>query len=250
MVPRQINTMQEPMQCAVCGRTLLRGEHPDVFLHAGERRLVCELCTPRAVHEGWIREGADAAPGRARTGWSRRGTGTSFMDRIRARRSDGDPELLVPEEAEGLLEVMDDEYVYEPQPPPEPAEPAHPYEEPPLYREVRSVHAIPTNADMKAVRAIELFNASQHCRTISGVARTLGAPLVSVRPSLTEGSIVTIVIAWELSWYRFEVDLADEIAGVRATGKGYELDQLDPEDRTPNAIADEHGELHAAVQPA
>ena len=123
-------------------------------------------------------------------------------------------------------------------------------EDPPMYREDRFVHAIPTNADMKVVRAIDLFNASPHCRTISGVARTLGAPLVTVRPSATEGSIVTIVIAWELSWYRYEIDLADEAAGVRSTGQGAELDELDEPDRAPNAIADEFGALHAAVQPA
>ena len=73
MAPRQINTMHEPVACAVCLRTLLRGENPSVFLHAGERRMVCELCVPRAVHEGWIREGADQAPGRATRGWSRAG---------------------------------------------------------------------------------------------------------------------------------------------------------------------------------
>ncbi len=243
--------MLEPTQCAVCGRTLLRGEHPDIFLHAGERRLVCELCTARAVHEGWIREGADAAPGRARAGWRSGGGGVSFIDRLRRRR-ETDAELLVPEEAEGLLDSLDEEYEY---PDPEP-EPEHApsltglVEEPTMYREDRFVHAIPTNADMKIVRAIELFNGSQHCRTIAGVARTLGAPLVSVRPSPTEGSIVTIVVAWEISWYRFEVDLADEAAGVRATGQGYVLDELEPDDRTPNAIADEHGALHGAVQPA
>ena len=246
--------MHEPVPCAICQRTILRGESPDVFLHGGRRAVVCELCVPRAVHEGWIREGADAAPGRATRGWSRRGSGRSLMERLRARRP-GEAELLVPEEAEGLLEAMEDpEYEYELEPE-QPAEPARSVDvfatdEPPMYREDRFVHAIPTNADMKVVRAIELFNASTHCRIISGVARTLGAPLVIVRPSATEGSIVTIVIAWELSWYRFEVDLADEAAGVRATGQGTELEELDEEDRAPNAIADEFGALHAAVQPA
>ena len=244
--------MHEPVQCAVCQRTILRGETPDVFLHGGRRAVVCELCAPRAVHEGWIREGADAAPGRVTRGWSR-GSGRSLFDRLRARRP-GEAELLVPQEAEGLLEAMEEpEYEYEPEP--EPAAEAAPRrdglpEEPPMYREDRFVHAIPTNADMKVVRAIDLFNASPHCRTISGVARTLGAPLVSVRPSATEGSIVTIVIAWELSWYRYEIDLADEAAGVRSTGQGAELGELDEADRSPNAIADEFGALHAAVQPA
>jgi hypothetical protein len=250
VTPRQINTMHAPVACAVCQRTLLRGETPSVFLHAGERRMVCELCVPRAVHEGWIREGADQAPGASR-GWSR-GSGRSLFERWRGRRAQ-EAELLVPEEAEALLEALEAEPPPELPPPPDPEPSASEFDvpgEPPMYREDRFVHAIPTNADMKVVRAIELFNASVHRRTVAGVARTLGAPLVSVRPSPTEGSIVTIVIAWELSWYRYEVDLADEAAGVRHTGQGAELDELAEADRAPNAIADETGELHAAVQPA
>lgn len=242
------------MTCAVCGRSLLRGERADVFLHAGERRSVCELCTPRAVHEGWIREGADAAPGRVR-GWSR-GGGAGFLERLRQRRRDEDVELLVPEGAESLVEAIEEDPYAVPPPDlvPEPAPvpiaewgvPA----EPAVYRDERLVHAIPTNADMKVARAIELFNASQHPRTVSGLSRTLGAPLVSVRPSLTEGSIVTVVIGWELSWYRFEIDLADEAAGVRRTGQGAELGELDEADRSPNAVVDEHGVLHGIAQPA
>ena len=117
-------------------------------------------------------------------------------------------------------------------------------------REPRNVHAIPTNAELKMARALDLFNASEHRRTVSGVARSLGAPIVAVRPSLTEGSVVTIVVAWELSWYRYEVDLANEAAGVRVTAQGAELSELEPEDQTPNAAADELGELHLAAQHA
>lgn len=246
--------MHATITCAVCGRSLLRGERVDVFLHAGERRQVCELCTPRAVNEGWIREGADAAPGRAR-GWSR-ASGVSILERLRQRRREEDFELLVPEGAERLIEAIDEDPYAVPPPDMAPSasvDPAsaHPYlDEPLMYREDRFVHAIPTNADMKVARAIELFNVSQHCRTISGVSRTLGAPLVSVRPSLTEGSIVTVVVAWDLSWYRFEIDLADEVAGVRQTGQGAELGDLEETDRTPNAVVDEHGLLHGVVPPA
>lgn len=215
---------------------------------------MCELCTPRAVHEGWIREGADAAPGRVR-GWSR-GAGVSFLDRLRQRRREENVELLVPEGAEGLIEVYDEDPYAVPPPGMEPEREVAPVfdhnlpQEPLIYREDRLVHAIPTNADMKVARAIELFNVSQHCRTISGVSRTLGAPLISVRPSLTEGSIVTVVVAWDLSWYRFEIDLADEVAGVRQTAQGAELGELDDADRAPNAVVDEHGLLHGVAPPA
>jgi hypothetical protein len=113
-------------------------------------------------------------------------------------------------------------------------------------REPRHVHAIPTNAELKMSRALELFNASSHPRTVGGVARSLGQPIVAVRPSQTEGSVVGITVAWELSWYRYEVDLADEAAGVRVIAQGAELSELEEADRHANAVADERGELQLA----
>src|SRR5258707_6964925 len=56
MTTRTIVTSQPDVACDVCERRLLRGEQPDVFLAAGRRRIVCELCAPRAVQEGWMRE--------------------------------------------------------------------------------------------------------------------------------------------------------------------------------------------------
>src|SRR5271167_2681364 len=56
MATRTIVTSQPDVLCDVCERRLLRGEQPDIFLAAGERRTVCELCAPRATHEGWLRE--------------------------------------------------------------------------------------------------------------------------------------------------------------------------------------------------
>jgi hypothetical protein len=67
--------------------------------------------------------------------------------------------------------------------------------------------------------------------------------MVTVRPSRTEGTVVSIVAAWEITWYRFEVDLGNEAAGVRVTEKGSELDELEPEDRMPNATASADGTL-------
>jgi hypothetical protein len=117
-------------------------------------------------------------------------------------------------------------------------------------RAPRSIHAVPTNADLKMARALDLFNASSHRRTVSGVARSLGAPIVNVRPSPTEGSVVTIVVGWELSWYRFEVDLADEAAGVRVAAQGAELEELEPPEREANAEADDAGVLHLVARHA
>ena len=81
MTRKAITTSHAVVSCDVCGRTLLRGEHADVFLHGGQRRMVCELCTPRAAHEGWIREGMDDA--RVRDRGDRRSR--SLLGRLRTR---------------------------------------------------------------------------------------------------------------------------------------------------------------------
>jgi hypothetical protein len=223
---KSISTSIPVVSCDVCGRTLLRGEEADVFLAGGIRRNVCELCTQRAAHEGWIREGIDDAAVRSR---AQNGRSRSFLARLRQRRAD----------AQALHEQLEADNGGEAPRVPEPRPQAP-----------RSVHAVPTNADMKMSRALDLFNSSSHPRTVSGVARSLGAPIVAVRPSVTEGSVVTIVVGWELSWYRYEVDLADEAAGPRVTGQGTELAELDAADQVPNAAADELGQLHLVAQPA
>ena len=222
MTRKSISTSTPVVTCDVCGRTLLRGEQADVFLAGGMRRNVCELCTQRAAHEGWIREGLDDATVRSR---GHNGRSRSLLARLRQRRAD----------AQAMHEQVEadnggDRSVSEP-----------------LAQEPRSVHAIPTNAEMKMARALDLFNASAHPRTVAGVARSLGAPIVAVHPSTTEGSVVGIAVAWELSWYRFEVDLADEAAGVRLIAQGTELAELDGQDRIANAVADERGELALAA---
>ena len=96
-------------------------------------------------------------------------------------------------------------------------------------------------------RAAEVFNASEHPRTVAGVARSLGVPSVAVNPSPQHASVVQIVVAWELCWYRYEVDLAEQGAhGVRPAGQGYELAELSPHEQAANAVADEHGLLAVA----
>jgi len=265
---KSITTNPAVVTCDVCGRTLLRGEHADVFIAGGQRRNVCELCTGRAVHEGWIREGLDDVV--ARNGGGRGRRGGSFLSKLRARREPrvGERELT-PEELPYArprarvqrVEEPVEEYVYEDEPayeaPPQPAPAPDPepvqHHAPPaepldhtLYTQ-RDVHGVPTNAELKVARAMELFNQSPQVRTVAGVARSLGAPIVSARPSKTEGSVVTIVVAWELSWYRFEVDLGNEAAGVRVAAQGSELSELDTIDQTPNAAADDSGRLHPAA---
>ncbi len=234
-----IKTNQEDVACDICGRTLLRGEHAEGFLAAGQRRQVCELCTARAQHEGWIREsGGDDLALRHPRG---EGRGRSFLDRLRTRRERA---------REVNDEIAADESVPAP-PPPRRREREREREEAPEVvaeapRRPRHVRAVPTNADLKMERALEVFNASDHTRTVGGVARSLGAPEVSVRPLPERPSVVAITVMWELSWYRYEIDLSDEAGGVRREAQGDELSELSEEEKAVNAAADDRGGLHLA----
>jgi hypothetical protein len=231
---RDIRTIQQDVSCDVCGRTLLRGERAEAFLAGGVRRQVCDLCTARAQHEGWIREsGADELALRGARNEGRRG----LMDRLRARRERA-REVSDAQAARELAEAG----VHFDTPP---ARPVDPPPEPP--RSPRHVRAVPTNAELKMERALDVFNSSDHVRTVGGVARSLGPPAVSVRPLPDRPSVVAITVMWELSWYRFEVDLSDEGSGARREGHGAEIAELLPEEQTVNAAADERGGLHLAA---
>jgi hypothetical protein len=234
---RDIRTNQQDVSCDVCGRTLLRGEQAEPFLAGGARRQVCELCTARAQQEGWIREtGADELSLRS----SRHEGRTRLVDRLRARRERArevaDTQAAAQEAAEAGMHFD--------APPARPVEPPPPE---PARRNPRSVRAVPTNAELKMERALDVFNTSEHVRTVGGVARSLGAPAVSVRPLPDRPSVVAIAVMWELSWYRFEVDLSDEGSGVQRAGHGAELSDLEPDEQAINAAADERGGLHLAA---
>jgi hypothetical protein len=238
----------------VCGRTLLRGERAEIYLSGGTRRSVCELCTSRALHGGWVREGEAPEYDEASSRPDRR---RSLFGRLRGRRDPREARLPEPEPTFEDLDspepVLHEEPVA-PAPPvasPRPVEPSSPAWPAPVSRaaskrpprEPRHVRAVPTSIEHKISSAIALFNESEHPRTVSGIARSLGIPDASVHPSDANGSVVHLVVAWELCWYRYEVDLRDEVPTVRAGDRGYELSELSEIELQNNAIADERGRL-------
>jgi hypothetical protein len=232
MTTKDIRTAHVQVSCDVCGRTLLRGEHAATYLAGGSRRQVCELCTARAVHEGWVREGV-ALERRPRSfGGERR---RSLLGRLRrAGGSRAGVDAPAPDGATEANGAGDDWH-----------DPVAEHEALPVVP--RQVHAVPTSVEQRTVSAIERFNRSEHPRTVAGVARSLGTPVVVVRPTDEQDSLISIVVSWELCWYRYEVDLSDGAAAVRLAGQGYELTEIAVEDRVEaNAAADEYGTLAPA----
>lgn len=236
MTTKDIRTAHVQITCDVCGRTLLRGEHADTYLAGGSRRQVCELCTPRAVNEGWVREGVALERATRSFGGERR---RSLLGRLRRAGApdERDPAAPRPSNGAGPRSGNGRNGAVAPAHAPMSAPPAEP----------RHVHAVPTSVEQRTASAIERFNASEHPRTVAGVARSLGTPVVVVRPAEEHGSLVTVVISWELCWYRYELDLSDGGAAVRLVSQGYELSEIPVEDRVEaNAAADEYGTLAPA----
>jgi hypothetical protein len=241
MATRVIVTSQPDVACDVCARRLLRGEQPDVFLAAGRRLVVCELCAPRATFEGWLRESEmdgltlpEARPRRGRSLFDRllkggRPTGERVAP-VGERQEAGeagaalpydmyagsggklDVDLATPVGADAPLET-------------EPRQPAAP----PYFEE-----------------ALAVFNASGFPRRVAGVARSLGPPIVSVHSAEHLSSVVRVVVAWELCWYRYEVDLSVEEPVAQVLAQGSELSELEHGERVGNAAALESGLLALA----
>jgi hypothetical protein len=264
MTTRSITTSQPDVACDVCERRLLRGEQHDVFLAAGRRRTVCELCAPRAVNEGWRRE-ADGdeltlPPPRPRRG-------RNLFDRLPARfrvRPVGKPASGSAElDAEGLSYVPEPQPSRDPRPAPyerrspEPAgrEP-QPYDfldglemvdTRPGEGDDQSPAGFPQRSSLPSPvpdRGIDVFNASEFPRRIAGITRSLGPPAVNVcQVEDTVGETASIVVAWELCWYRYEVDLDEEAPAARLAAQGTELEELARSERQANTHVDELGLL-------
>jgi hypothetical protein len=267
MTTRSITTSQPDIACDVCERRLLRGEQHDIFLVAGRRRTVCELCAPRAVHEGWRREAdgdaltlAPARPRRGRNFFER--LPVPFRVRQAGRLAGGETEL----DPEGIAYVPEPDSAREPSPAPyerhapEPARSEeHPYDflgglemldSRPAEAEEQSLTGFPPRSTVPSTvpdRGIDVFNASEFPRRIAGIARSLGPPAVNVlQVEDTVGESVSIVVAWELCWYRYEVDLDEEAPAARLAAQGTELEELPRSERQANTHVDDLGLLSGA----
>ncbi len=90
--------------------------------------------------------------------------------------------------------------------------------------------------------AVECFNSSEEARKVAGLIRSLGEPHAAVLPDQGR-QMALVTVAWELSWYQWEVDDVGDDGRVREVAKGKELSELDEEARAWNAGVAEDGTL-------
>ncbi len=91
-------------------------------------------------------------------------------------------------------------------------------------------------------RAVERFNRSEEPRKVAGLIRSLGEPHAGVRADQGR-QLALVTVAWELSWYQWEVNAEGNGEPVREVGKGKEMSELAEDARAWNAAAAEDGTL-------
>jgi hypothetical protein len=235
--------------CAVCERTILPGERISEYVAPdGERVGVCALCKPRAEASGWIpaehagRLAREPAPRRRRSlnlrqRLTKASEGLSRATEAASARLGGRQEAE--DEADGTGAEREARPARsdraQPSPRPQPDAPPKPRAGEPLTRE-------------RLLRlAVDAFNAGPGPRKIAGLVRSLGQPQVAVRHDGDATALVTV--AWELSWYQWNVDL-DGGTEVREVRKGSELSELESAEQSWNATVADDGRLRLELAAA
>ncbi len=99
-----------------------------------------------------------------------------------------------------------------------------------------------TDAEAALVEAADLFNASLFRRTIEGVTRALGPPLVSIVPLSGVTGELVLTFAWEITWYQYRV-LPEAGQPVRLADRGADISEIEAALTEWNATLDENGRV-------
>ncbi|MEX0850223.1 MAG: hypothetical protein WD015_01855 [Gaiellaceae bacterium] len=103
-----------------------------------------------------------------------------------------------------------------------------------------------SDSEAALVEAADLFNASLFRRTVEGVARALGAPLVSIVPLSGINSELVLTFAWEITWYQYRV-VPEAGQPIRLANRGADISEIEPAFTDWNAQLDESGRVVPAV---
>jgi hypothetical protein len=99
-----------------------------------------------------------------------------------------------------------------------------------------------SDGEAALVEAADLFNASLFTRTVQGVARALGSPLVSILPLSGVNSELVLTFAWEITWYQYRV-MPEAPQPIRLADRGADISEIEPVFTGWNAQLDENGRV-------
>jgi len=99
-----------------------------------------------------------------------------------------------------------------------------------------------SDSEAALVEAADLFNASLFTRTVQGVARALGSPLVSIVPLSGVTGEVVLTFAWEITWYQYRV-IPEAPQPIRLADRGSDLSEIEAAFTAWNAQLDESGRV-------
>jgi hypothetical protein len=103
-----------------------------------------------------------------------------------------------------------------------------------------------SDSEAALVEAADLFNSSLFRRTIEGVARALGAPLVSIVPISGVNSELVLTFAWEITWYQYRV-MPEAGQPIRLADRGADISEIESVFTDWNAQLDDNGRVVPAV---
>jgi hypothetical protein len=253
--------------CDVCERTILKGEETHEYVTSqGQRLAVCVLCRPRAEASGWIP--ADQVGTAIQAPPSRTGPADALRKRLgraaaRARASarPRGPEARKANGAEPS-KVQDEPGTAHPAPASggrSEAKEASTGSRPgskrqPRRQPRRAVKREPAGEaapkkprprrgpEALMRRGVQRFNGSDETRKVAGLIRSLGEPRAGVSADAGR-QLALVTVAWELSWYQWEVSSDGNGDPVREVAKGDEVSELAEEEPKWNAAVAEDGKL-------
>lgn len=240
MSVKELRPKLDPETCSICERRLLQGERVNWYISPDSaRRVVCELCVPRAERVRWVREreGEEVVQlGPAHQ--QRPGVLGRMMRFFGAAEVDPDEELAAETGTTGEIPLRR---------PRGSARVARAREQQaPQQHELearqRDVTAVPTEPGARLERGLEMFNRSQFPRTIAGLTRSLGNPQVAV-VNVADSPAVDVWVGWDLAWYQYRIELSDTTEPVEISGRGNDVDELAGVVTSWNAGADGFGRL-------
>ena len=101
--------------------------------------------------------------------------------------------------------------------------------------------------EIALVEAADLFNATQFRRTVTGVAKALGEPRVSIVPLSGVNAEMVVTFAWDISWYQYRVQ-PEAAQPVRLAERGHDIGELDEGFTDWNAQLDATGRLMPEIE--